>query len=44
MAITRVEAKKKAEEYLKKKGYIVKLTDNWLVIVGGGKRIEEQIK
>ena len=44
MAISKKEAEEKAKKYLNKKGYQVKLTDNWLVIVGGGKRIEEQIK
>lgn len=44
MAISKKEAKRRADEALKKKGYQVKLTDNWLVITGGGKRVEEQVK
>ena len=44
MAISKSEAKKRADAALKKKGYQVKLTDNWLVISGGGKRVEEQVK
>ena len=43
MSISKKEAKIRAEAG-KKKGYQVKVTDNWLVIVGGGKRVEEQIK
>ena len=44
MAISKKEAEKRYEEALNKKGYQAKLTDNYLVIVGGGRRVEEEIK
>lgn len=43
MAISKKEAKKRYEEAVKK-GYQAKLTDNWLVILAKGKRIEEQVE
>lgn len=43
MAISKSEAKKRAEA-AKKKGYSVKLGDNYLIIIAGNKRTREEIK
>ena len=43
MAISRKEAEKKAEA-AKKKGYSVKIGADYLVIIAGNKRTEEEIK